>query len=135
VVTSLKEVGIDIYELFDQAAHGVPDGERLRYTSGTTVLTVCLARPGYPAASSEDVVITGLETVCGNVIVLHGCTKRSDNGEIVQMGAGYCMLLERGMILVRLARLHIVPLAKRNYDFKVLSIVRISVVKRCETHR
>ena len=92
VLTLLRQGGLDLYELFNQAAHGALEGSgvtRLSEASGRAALTVCLAANGYPDSKHTRTgdVIYGLDKEYHNAIIHHGGTKRrSTNGPIETSG-------------------------------------------------
>jgi phosphoribosylamine--glycine ligase len=82
----LPRLRTDLLELMSAAIEpGGLAGVSLDWDARSAV-TVVLASAGYPASSSSDDVITGLEAVPAEVEVTHAGTARSAEGELVTSG-------------------------------------------------
>lgn len=84
LLPALSESGIDVAHLLMQAANGnLPD---VTPSVPVSVLTVCLAASGYPAAPRKGDLIEGLEKTYENVIVHHAGTKAVDDSIVTNGG-------------------------------------------------
>jgi phosphoribosylamine--glycine ligase len=88
-LTLLKDEGVDVHELFGDAANGGLEGQD-RITSvkhtGRAAVTVCMATYGYPDAPRIGDPIEGLDLERPGVTVHHGGTLQDEKGRILTDG-------------------------------------------------
>jgi phosphoribosylamine--glycine ligase len=100
LVNVLKSTGVNLYDLFNDAAHGSIDssiaGTAIR-AAGSAALTVCLAAEGYPSSPRKGDVVQGLDRDYPGVTIYHGGTAYGEeSGAAIVNGGRVLYVTGRG---------------------------------------